>query len=97
MRLVGPLVYAMQSHPEKLSGWSLGQLIPDSSYVSRKNDKRPAKLEMFIPDEVAMNILGKESLQDAYIFLRIPREVIQQHDRESKPVIIEPEKGLYLP
>lgn len=97
MRLVGPLVYALQKHPDKIEGLSLGQMIPNSDYVQRQNDKRPARMELFVPDEWAVNVKGNEKLQDAYIMLRIDRAVIEQHDQESMPLIVEPEKGLYLP
>ena len=98
MRLVGPLVYALQKYPEQVSGYSLGQMMPNTDFVARQNDKRPATMQLFVPDDWVKNIAGdKTNLQDVYIMLRIDRAVVEEFDRESVPVSVEPEKGLYLP
>lgn len=45
--------------------------------VARKNDKRPAKIEMHAPDEWVRNLTGEEDLRDVYLISRVPREHFQ--------------------
>jgi len=55
--------------------------------VVRENDKRPAKLTMYISDDVAKNIKGRDSLRDLYVVMRVPRETV---DRITSPIIQQP-------
>lgn len=52
--------------------------------VSRQNDKRPAKMELFVNDDWVLNLKGNPKLADAYLVVRIPRDVV---DRAKSPII----------
>lgn len=44
---------------------------------ARKNDKRPAYLSTWVPDEWSLNIFGKPDFRDMYLAVRIPIEFVQ--------------------
>jgi len=58
------------------------------SSAARQNDKRPAKLELFVPDEWVVNMTKNPKLSDAYLVVRLPREVL---DRAKSPVVLATE------
>lgn len=88
-QLAHVLVVALRDNIEKLEAMSLGIMMPNTDYVVRQNDKRPAKISLFIPDDWAMNIKNNPKLQDAYVFMRIPREVVE--------VALKPEPKIVTP
>lgn len=81
------LTYAVRDHLDKLECLTLGQMMPDDSFAARQNDKRPAYFNCCVPDSWVKNLKNSEKLQDAWIMVRIPREVIQEME---KPLIHTP-------
>lgn len=83
------LTIAVRDHIDKLEFLTLGQMIPDSDYVTRKNDKRPASVLCYINDEWAKNIRGSDKLNDLYLMVRIPREIVEEMEK-PEPLIVSP-------
>jgi hypothetical protein len=52
--------------------------------MARKNDKRPAWIKIAVPDEMVVNMKGRPGLMDAYVFIKVPREVV---DKFNSPII----------
>lgn len=67
------LLTAIRDHVERLSVFQIGGLLMDAA---RQNDKRPAYIKVATLDSVVMNLKGSDNLRDEYLFVRIPREVV---------------------
>lgn len=66
------LLAAVTKHLKKLQLYHANHLITD---MARKNDKRPAYIQMGVLDDVVKNIGGDPKLLDEYILVRIPADV----------------------
>jgi hypothetical protein len=66
------LFHAVENHPNTVNALHLQSVLMSTA---RKNDRRPAKLEIAVPDSVVKNIAGKPNLQDVYLLVRVPRDV----------------------
>lgn len=44
---------------------------------ARQNDKRTAWLKIAVPDDWVKNYRGQEKLQDLYVAIRVPVEIVQ--------------------
>lgn len=42
--------------------------------MARQNDRRPAYMKYFVPDEWVKNYAGIDNLKDIYVGIRVPRE-----------------------
>lgn len=62
----------------------IGSVYDGFSSAARQNEKRPAKLELFVPDDWVVNLTKNPKLSDAYLVMRIPREVV---DRAKSPIV----------
>ncbi len=69
------LGYALKNYPDKLV---IHPVLPNTTSVARQNLKRPAYLQMAVPDEWARNVKGKNNLVDVYACIRIEREVLDR-------------------
>lgn len=70
------LLHALKEIPSQL------EMIPMSYCLrgaARKNDKRPAYMEVYVPDPWVVNLTKNQKLLDGYVAVRIPREFIQTH------------------
>ena len=74
--------YALADHPDKVEAGSMLGAIID---VARQNDKHPAWVKVVVGDDLVKNIKGNEKLKNAYIMLKIYREVI---DRANSPLVL---------
>lgn len=68
------------------------EMIPlTPSRVARKNDKKPARAEIVLPDDWVKNIKGYPELQDVYMVVMVPRELWQNWRKNKKDPKPEPE------
>jgi hypothetical protein len=84
------LFHAVENHPNTVNALHLQSVLMGSA---RKNDKRPAKLEIAVPDSVVKNINGKPNLQDVYLLVRVPRDVADAWANPSLIVVPGPLVG----
>lgn len=87
--IAAALTISVRDHIDKLEALSLGQMVPDTDYVTRKNDKRPASVLCYIPDSWSLNIKGNDKLNDLYLMVRIPREIVEEMEK-PEPLIYTP-------
>lgn len=71
---VQPLVGIMR---EPLSGL----VITD---YARQNEKRPASMTFYVPDDWVKNFKGNDKLKDSYVVTRIPREFAEKYREENE-------------
>lgn len=74
------LTWAIEKHRADVENLPVISLM---SGAARKNDKRPARLDMHVPDEWVKNIAGDEALRDVYVITRVPREHFEEWHREA--------------
>lgn len=70
------------NYPQNMDVVPIGVMAPE---VSRQNDKRPARLSLYLPDEWAKNLKGSDNLRDIYMMIRIDRE---RFDRFISPIVL---------
>lgn len=78
--LLETITGAVAGHADRLEGVLVNAVVIDSA---RQNDKRPAFLKVSVFDDWVRNMRGGAALADAYIMLRIPRDVLE--DVTSRP------------
>lgn len=61
--------------PDKVDVADVRRLVLDAG---RRNDKRPAYLQVAVPDEVVKDLRGRPEKADLLLFVRIPRETLQR-------------------
>lgn len=74
------------------------EFLPANPFIidtARQNDKRGAKIEMIVPDEWVKNLNGLREFKDAFIMVRVPREVVLDHveDKTQERVVSGPTKA----
>lgn len=88
------LRYAFRTNIAGVELRTINQLVFDTA---RKNDKRPAKFELFVEDEWVKNIRGNQLLQDVFVMVRVPRETFDLYLNElrerASPSLDPPESG----
>lgn len=80
------LAYALKNHENQIESMSQGQCIGS---MARQNDKRPANMLLYVPDEWIKNLKGNDVFQDVYLFMRIPREVYDEWKNPETKMIVE--------
>ena len=81
------LAYALEQHPQKVEVIDARQLLMDSA---RKNPKRPAYVQLAVPDEVVKGLRGRRDEGDLLLLVRIPKEV---RERQGSNIILPGELG----
>lgn len=76
------LQYVLDEHAADYEVVSINQLLIDGA---RKNDKRAAFLRFHCPDEWTLNLSGDMALVDAYVALRVPREIAEAWSKRNRP------------
>lgn len=61
--------------------------------AARKNDKRPAYLKFWVPDEWVINFTNNKKLLDGYVAIRVPRKFVEESLEEDNYGRVEPEQG----
>lgn len=75
------LAYAMEHYPERVSAIPVGEILLDSA---RQNPRRPAYLQLAVPDEVVKAVRGGGDT-DLFLLVQVPREILER--RESRIVL----------
>lgn len=76
------LVFAIDHYPQRLTCFAIEKMLMETA---RSNDKRPAYIKFYTLDGIVKNLDGKDNLRDSYLFIRIPRDVV---DRSKSPIIL---------
>lgn len=71
----------INSNPDKGEVVLMNQALCEKA---RKNDKRPAYVSVWCPDEWVVNLGGHKSLVDCYIAIRVPVELIQEFMKKKR-------------
>jgi hypothetical protein len=69
------LAFALEKYPERVEIASLASLMVDSA---RQNAKRPAYVQIALPDDVVKSLRGARSGGDLLLLARVPREVLER-------------------
>lgn len=77
------LEYALDKYPERVEAIPIEELVLDSA---RKNDKRPAYVQLAVPDEIVQQVRKKRPDGDLVLLVRVPKEVLER----SESLIILP-------
>lgn len=57
--------------------------------TARQNPKRPAYVQLSVPDEWVKNVKGDERFCDTYIIMRAPAELFQRWTRELRGTALD--------
>jgi hypothetical protein len=66
---------ALDRFPERVEIADARRLLLDSG---RRNDKRPAYVQLAVPDEMVKDLRGRPEKADALLLVRLPREVVDR-------------------
>jgi hypothetical protein len=81
-RRVEQLFLALQKFPQRVEITPVADLLRDSG---RANDRRPAYIELAVPDDVVKDLRGSQERADLLFLVRVPRAVIER--AESRIVL----------
>jgi hypothetical protein len=81
------LAFALEKYPERVEIAPLESLMMDSA---RQNAKRPAYVQLALPDEVVKALRGARGDGDLLLLARVPREVIE---RSTSRIVLPGEVG----
>ena len=73
------ITWSIQNHPDKVELSPV--LVIDTA---RKNDKRPAKVELFVDDDWVKNWKGNQKLVDSYPLIRVDGAVSKLYEERKK-------------
>jgi hypothetical protein len=76
------LAFALDKYPERVEAAPVASLLMDSA---RQNAKRPAYVQLAVPDEVVKALRGQRSDSDLLLLVRVPHEVLER--AESRIVL----------
>jgi hypothetical protein len=71
------LEYALDKYPERVEAIPIEELVLDSA---RKNDKRPAYVQLAVPDEIVQQIRKKRPDGDLVLLVRVPKEILERSE-----------------
>ena len=75
------LAFALERAPERVDAIPVREILLDSA---RQNPRRPAYLQLAVPDEMVKAVRGGEQ-GDLVLLVQVPREVLSR--RESRIVL----------
>jgi hypothetical protein len=76
------LAFALERYPERVEAVPVRDILLDSA---RQNPRRPAYLQLAVPDDVVKTVRGGGDGADLVLLVRVPREVVAR--RESRIVL----------
>jgi hypothetical protein len=76
------LFLALEKFPQRVEITEVATLLTDSR---RANDRRPATIELAVPDQVVKDLRGSPDRGDLLFLVRVPREVVER--AESRIVL----------
>ena len=71
----GTLRQALERFPHLVEVADLRRLALDAG---RRNDKRPAYVQLAVPDDVVKDLRGRPEKGDLLLFVRIPRQLLER-------------------
>lgn len=71
------LAYALENHPQRVETVDVRELLMESA---RQNPKRPAYLQLAVPDDLVKSVRGRKEDGDLVLLVRIPKEILQRRD-----------------
>ena len=71
------LAFALENHPQRVETIDVRELVMESA---RQNPKRPAYLQLAVPDDFVKSVRGRREDGDLVLLVRIPKEVLQRQD-----------------
>lgn len=71
------LKYALEKHPEKVEAVDVRELLMESA---RQNPKRPAYVQLAVPDDVVKGLRGRRDDGDMVLLVRIPKDVLERQE-----------------
>jgi hypothetical protein len=77
--------FALANYPHLLQVTTVADVMVGSRRA-RPDVRRPASIELAVPDETVVNLRGEHDRQDLLLLVRIPREVIER----SQSLVITP-------
>jgi len=86
--MYGLLRYAIKTFPWDLQ---IGLTNVTTFDYGRKNDKRPAYIKQFVPDDWVKNMTGDTGKTNLYLTIMIPRDIVNRYeDREEArdPIVV---------
>ncbi|HVS14649.1 MAG TPA: hypothetical protein VMV46_12040 [Thermoanaerobaculia bacterium] len=72
---IAKLRQALDRFPERVEVADARRLMLDSA---RGNDRRPAYVQLAVPDEVVKDLRGRPEQADVLLLVRLPREVLER-------------------
>lgn len=81
LELSALLMRALKDAPQNVELVSINYCL---SEAARKNDKRPAYIEFYCPDQWVVNLVKNQKLLDGFIALRVSREYLESYMKERK-------------
>jgi hypothetical protein len=81
-RQIDQLFLALERFPQRVEVSRLAELVLDSG---RANARRPAYVQIAVPDEVVKDLRGSPDRGDLLFLVRVPREVVER--AESRIVL----------
>lgn len=70
------LAYALERYPERVEAVPVREILLDSA---RQNPRRPAYLQLAVPDEVVKAVRGGGD-SDLLLLVQVPREVLERQE-----------------
>lgn len=71
------LSFALEKYPERVEVVPLEQIVTESA---RQNARRPAYVQLSVPDEVVKSLRGRREEKDLVLLVRVPREVLERSE-----------------
>jgi len=71
------LEYALDKYPEKVEAIAIEELVTDSA---RQNAKRPAYVQLAVPDELVKQIRSRRTDGDLVLVVRVPKEILERSE-----------------
>jgi hypothetical protein len=69
---------ALERFPQEVEVADLRRLVIDAG---RRNEKRPAYVQLSVPDEVVKDLRGRPEKADTLLLVRLPRELLERMER----------------
>lgn len=76
------LAYALENHPRQVEVVDARELLMDSA---RQNPKRPAYIQLAVPDETVKSLRGRKDGGDLVLLVRVSKDVL---DRQGSNIIL---------
>lgn len=76
------LAFALDKYPHDVEALPIDQLVLDTA---RESERRPAYVQLAVPDDWVKNLRGKADQRDVVLLVRVPRRV---EGRAASPIVL---------